>query len=70
MLRKCEGRRGNSKLSEPVDLFVSLPLVTVELAAARLQITPQAIEAMLKQLSGSLPGELTGRKRYCACGIL
>lgn len=70
MLRRCEGRRGNSKLAELVDLFVSSPLVTVQLAAARLQVSPQAVEAMLKQLGGSLPRELTGRKRYRAWGIV
>jgi len=70
MLRKCEGRRGNSKLAELVDLFVSSPLVTVQLAAARMQVTPQAVEAMLKQLGPSLPRELTGRKRYRAWGIM
>lgn len=69
MLRKCEGRRGNSKLSELVDLFVASPLVTVQLAAAQLQVTPQAVEAMLKELGASLPRELTGRKRYRAWGI-
>lgn len=70
MLRRCEGRRGNSKLAELVDLFVSLPLVTVQMAAARLQVSPQAVEAMLKELGGSLPRELTGRKRYRAWGIM
>ncbi|RYG09627.1 MAG: DUF1612 domain-containing protein, partial [Burkholderiales bacterium] len=70
MLRKCEGRRGNSKLAELVDLFVASPLVTVQLAAARLQVTPQAVEAMLKELGGGLPRELTGRKRYRAWGIV
>ncbi|MDP3411045.1 MAG: RHE_PE00001 family protein [Bosea sp. (in: a-proteobacteria)] len=70
MLRSCEGRRGNSKLAELVDLFVSSPLITVQLAAARLTVTPQAVEAMLKQLGGSLPRELTGRKRYRAWGIM
>jgi hypothetical protein len=70
MLRRCENRRGNSKLGELVDLFVSSPLVTVQLAAARLKVTPQAVEAMLKELGGSLPRELTGRKRYRAWGIL
>ncbi|KPH77058.1 RHE_PE00001 family protein [Bosea vaviloviae] len=70
MLRRCEGRRGNSKLPELVDLFVASPLVTVQLAAARLQVTSQAIEAMLKELGGSLPRELTGRKRYRAWGIM
>lgn len=70
MLRKCEGRRGNSKLGELVDLFVASPLVTVQLAAERLDVSPQAIEAMLRQLGGSLPRELTGRKRYRAWGIV
>ncbi|KPH78378.1 hypothetical protein AE618_21020 [Bosea vaviloviae] len=70
MLRRCEGRRGNSKLAELVDLFVASPLVTVQLAAARLNVTPQAVEAMLKELGGSLPRELTGRKRYRAWGIV
>lgn len=70
MLRRCEGRRGNSKLAELVDLFVASPLITVQLAAARLQVSPQAVEAMLKQLGGSLPRELTGRKRYRAWGIM
>jgi hypothetical protein len=70
MLRKCEGRRGNSKLPELVELFVASPLVTVQLAAARLQVSPQAVEVMLKELGGSLPRELTGRKRYRAWGII
>lgn len=70
MLRRCERRRGNSKLAELVDLFVSLPLVTVQMAAARLEVTPQAVEAMLGELGGSLPRELTGRKRYRAWGIV
>jgi len=70
MLRRCDGRRGNSKLAELVDLFIASPLVTVQLGAARLKVTPQAVEAMLKQFGGSLPRELTGRKRYRAWGIL
>ena len=43
------------------------PLVIVQWAAVRLQVTPQAVEAMLKELGGSLPSELT-RKRYRAWG--
>lgn len=70
MLRRCENRRGNSKLSELVELFVASPLVTVQLAAARLQVSPQAVEAMFRELGASLPRELTGRKRYRAWGIL
>jgi hypothetical protein len=70
MLGRCEGRSRNSRLKDLVDLFVSSPLVTVPLAAKRLDVTPQAIEAMLKQLGHSLPRELTGRKRYRAWGIV
>ena len=55
---------------ELVDLFVASPLVTVQLAAARLKVTPQAVEAMLRELGGSLPRELTGRKRYRAWEIV
>ena len=50
-------------------MFVASPLVTVQLAA-RLQVSLQAVEAMLKDLGGSLSRELTGRKRYRAWGIL
>jgi hypothetical protein len=70
MLRRCEGRRADSRLGELVGLFVELPLVTTGLAAKRLGLTPQAVEAMLRELGPSLPRELTGRKRYRAWGIL
>lgn len=70
MLRRCEGRRGNSKLPQLVALFMASPLVTTGLAAERLGVTPQAVEAMLKELGPSLPRELTGRKRYRAWGIV
>jgi hypothetical protein len=70
MLRRCEGRRGNSRLAGLVALFVELPLVNIQLAAQRLKVSPQAVEAMLKELGPSLPRELTGRKRYRAWGIV
>jgi Protein of unknown function (DUF1612)/HTH DNA binding domain len=70
MLQKCRGRSRNSRLKDLVELFVASPLVTVQLAAARLAVTPQAVEAMLKELGSSLPRELTGRKRYRAWGIV
>lgn len=70
MLRRCAGRRGNSRLGELVGLFVELPLVTVALAADRLKVSPQAVEAMLKELGPALPRELTGRKRYRAWGTV
>jgi hypothetical protein len=70
MARRCEGRRGNSKLPQLVDLFMASPLVTVQMATEELKVTQQAVEAMLKELGPSLPRELTGRKRYRAWGIV
>ncbi len=71
MLRRCQGRRGNSKLPQLVDLFVRSALVTTALAAAeKLKVTPEAVEAMLKELGPSLPRELTVRNRYRAWGIV
>ncbi len=70
MARRCEGRRGNSKLPQLVDLFMASPLVTVQMATEKLKVTPQAVEVMLKELGPSLPRELTGRKRYRAWGIM
>jgi hypothetical protein len=70
MGRRCEGRRGNSKLPQLVDLFMASPLVTVQIATETLKVTQQAVEVMLKELGPSLPRELTGRKRYRAWGIV
>jgi hypothetical protein len=70
MMRRCEGRRENARLPELVGLFVALPVVTTTLAARRLDVTPQGVEAMLRELGPSLPRELTGRKRYRAWGIV
>ena len=70
MQRRCENRRGNSRLRELVGLFVELPLVTTALATERLKVTPQAVDAMLKELGPAVPRELTGRKRYRAWGIV
>jgi predicted transcriptional regulator len=70
MGRRCENRRGNSRLKELVDLFMASPLVTGQMATDNLKVTPQAVEVMLKELGPSLPRELTGRKRYRAWGIV
>jgi hypothetical protein len=70
MGRRCEGRRGNSRLKELVDLFMAAPLVTVQMTTEKLKVTPQAVEAMLKELGPSLPREITGRKRYRAWGVI
>ncbi len=70
LLRRCSGRSKNSRLPALAALFVASPLVTVQMAAKSLSVTPQAVEAMLKELGPSLPRELTGRRRYRAWGIL
>jgi hypothetical protein len=70
MLRRCEGRRGNSRLPQLVDLFMASPLVTVQMATEKLKVTQQAVEVMLRELGPSLPREITGRKRYRAWGIV
>jgi hypothetical protein len=70
MGRRCEGRRENSRLKELVDLFMASPLVTVQMATETLKVTPQAVEAMLRELGPSLPRELTGRRRYRAWGVI
>jgi hypothetical protein len=70
MGRRCEGRRGNSKWPQLVDLFMASPLVTVQMATEKLKVTPQAVEVMLRELGPGLPRELTGRKGYRAWGIV
>ena len=70
MLRKCVGKSKNSRLVELVDLFVATPLVTVQMAAKALKVSPQGVDAMLAELGASLPREFTGRKRYRAWGIV
>lgn len=59
----------DTTLSKLIELFVEHPLVTVELAARRLRLTPQAIEYQIKMLGTAMPHEMTGRKRYRAWGI-
>ena len=60
MMRRCMGKSKNSRLSELVDLFLSNPLVTIQMAAAALKVSPQGIDAMLAELGSSLRRDLTG----------
>ena len=60
---KVKGRRRNSRLPALVELLLSRPLVSVPMAVKVLRCSPQAIEAMFKQL-GSIPREMSGRQRY------
>lgn len=70
MQQRCLGRSRNSRLGQLVDLFLASPIVTVQLAARKLDVTPQAVDAMLRELGPALPRELTGRRRYRAWGIV
>lgn len=59
------GKRSHSRLPALARLFLSLPLVSVPLAARHIGCSPQAIEKMLPLL-GSTPREVTERKRFRA----
>ncbi|GAC1553724.1 MAG: RHE_PE00001 family protein [Beijerinckiaceae bacterium] len=69
LARKCAGRRAHSKLPALADLFLSLPIVSVPLAAKKLRVSQQAATTMIDELK-SLTREMTGRSRYRAWGIL
>lgn len=62
---RLRGCRRQSRLPALARLFVSLPLVTVPLAARHLGCSPQAINKMLPLL-GSVPREVTERDRFRA----
>lgn len=70
MLQRCADKQKNSRLPELIDLFIGSPLVTIAMAAKKLNVSSQSIEAMMKDLGGAVPRELTGRKRYRAWGIV
>jgi len=62
LLRKCSGKRGNSKLPDLVELRLNSPVVTVPLSAKELRVSQQAATMMIGDLSSNLR-ELTGRGR-------
>lgn len=69
LLRKCRGRRANSKLPRLVDLCLGSPIVTVPLAAREVRVSQQAATTMISELSSNLR-ELTGRGRYRAWAVM
>lgn len=69
LLRKCKGRRGNSKLPRLVELCLDSPVISVPLAAKELGVSQQAATNMIGELSSNLR-ELTGRGRYRAWAIM
>lgn len=69
LLRKCVDRRKNSKLPQLVELFLTLPIVSVPLASKELRVSQQAATTMIGELSPNLR-ELTGRGRYRAWAVI
>ena len=69
LLRKCQGKRGNSKLPRLVELCLTSPLVSVPFAAKELGVSQQAATIMIDELSSNLR-ELTGRGRYRAWAVM
>jgi hypothetical protein len=67
LLRKLEGRRGNSSLPGLINLVLSRPLVSAGMIAQELGVTPRAAQDMVRELGLR---EATGRGRYRAWGIL
>jgi hypothetical protein len=69
LLRKCKGRRANSRLPRLFELCLALPIVTVPFVAKELDVSQQAASIMIDALSPSLR-ELTGRARYRAWAVM
>jgi hypothetical protein len=69
LLRKCQGKRGNSNLPRLVGLCLTSPIVSVPFAAKELGVSQQAATIMIDELSSNLR-ELTGRGRYRAWAVM
>ena len=67
MDRKLEGRRTSSKLPELVDLVMAKPLVSANMVAKTLDVTPQAARRIVLELGLR---EMTGRGRFRAWGVV
>jgi hypothetical protein len=67
MDRKLEGRRTSSKLPELVELVMAKPLVSANMVAKTLDVTPQAARRIVLELGLR---EMTGRGRFRAWAIV
>jgi hypothetical protein len=67
MDRKLEGRRTSSKLPELVELVMAKPLVSANMVAKTLEVTPQAARRIVLELGLR---EMTGRGRFRAWGVV
>lgn len=67
LARKLDGRRSTSRLPALLDHVLSCPIVSANMIARELSITPRAAQDLVGQLGLR---EVTGRGRYRAWGIL
>lgn len=67
MDRKLDGRRVSSKLPELVELVMAKPLVSANMVAETLEVTPQAARRIVLELGLR---EMTGRGRFRAWGVV
>lgn len=67
LVRKLDGKRGNSSLPALVELVLSRPLVSAGMIAKELKVTPRAAQDLVRELGLR---EATGRGRYRAWGEL
>jgi Protein of unknown function (DUF1612)/HTH DNA binding domain len=71
MMAKAARLRQGSRLPDLIELFMAHPALSIDVMAAKLKVTPQAVEHMLnKQLAGTRPAALSEHKRYRTFGIL
>ena len=61
MERRLEGRRASSKLPELVELVMKNPLVSANIVAKTLEVTPQAVRRIVLEFGLR---EMTGRGRF------
>ncbi|MCO6188228.1 RHE_PE00001 family protein [Rhizobium sp. L1K21] len=67
MERRLAGRRSSSRLPELIDLVLSRPMVSTNMIAKALNVTPRAALRLVEELNLR---ELTGRGRYRAWGVI
>lgn len=65
--RKLAGRRSTSRLPALLDYVLTRPVVSADMIAAELGVTPRAAQHLVAELGLR---EATGRRRYRAWGIL
>jgi len=67
LTRQLSGRRSTSRLPALVDYIMRRPMVSADMIAAEIGVTPRAAQDLVNQLGLR---EATGRRRYRAWGIL